>query len=92
MQIARPCYTRGVQTSRLLQTRFCDLDELKNGVEATALARHVRALRRELRTAGFLHFDPKVYFGDEWFSPAGVPAIAVPFYLAHPRLSPWKNG
>ena len=26
------------------------------------------------------------YLGDEWFSPAGSPAIAIPFYLAHPRL------
>ena len=24
--------------------------------------------------------------GEEWFSPDGVPGIAVPFYLAHPRL------
>lgn len=77
-----------MQTRRLLNTRFCDLDELKLGVEATALARHVRALRQELRAAGLVRFEPalKVYFGDEWFSPEGVPAIAVPFYLAHPRL------
>jgi hypothetical protein len=27
-----------------------------------------------------------VWFGEEWFSPDGVPGIAVPFYLAHPRL------
>lgn len=70
----------------LLKTRFCDLPELKNSVERSALARHVKALRSELRAKGFLHFSPKVYFGDEWFSPQGVPAIAVPFYLADPRL------
>src|SRR5216684_5748993 len=29
---------------------------------------------------------PDCYLGDEWFSPEGVPAIAIPFYLAHPRL------
>jgi len=29
---------------------------------------------------------PECYLGDEWFSPEGVPAIAIPFYLAHPRL------
>jgi hypothetical protein len=29
---------------------------------------------------------PPCYLGDEWFSPTGVPAIAIPFYLAHPRL------
>ena len=29
---------------------------------------------------------PDCYLGDEWFSPEGAPAIAIPFYLAHPRL------
>ena len=33
-----------------------------------------------------LSFRPACYLGDEWFSPAGSPAIAIPFYLAHPRL------
>jgi hypothetical protein len=70
----------------LLNLRLCDLSELKGGVEKTALARYVRALRRELAAKGLVHFSPKVYFGDEWFSPEGVPAIAVPFYLATPRL------
>jgi len=27
-----------------------------------------------------------VWLADEWFSPDGVPGIAIPFYLAHPRL------
>jgi hypothetical protein len=27
-----------------------------------------------------------VWLSEEWFSPDGVPGIAVPFYLAHPRL------
>jgi hypothetical protein len=30
-----------------------------------------------------LHF----YLSDEWFTPDGAAAIAVPFYLAHPRLA-----
>ena len=29
---------------------------------------------------------PHVWLSEEWFSPDGVPGIAVPFYLAHPRL------
>ncbi len=29
---------------------------------------------------------PDCYLGDEWFSPEGACAIAIPFYLAHPRL------
>ena len=30
--------------------------------------------------------SPHVWLSDEWFSPAGVPGFAIPFYLAHPRL------
>src|SRR5690606_31984395 len=41
----------------------------------------------ELRRQGFVHFRPRVYLGDEWFCPGGAAAIAVPFYLAHPRLT-----
>jgi hypothetical protein len=45
----------------------------------------VRRLYRELdkRQIGF---RPHVWLSEEWFSPDGVPGIAVPFYLAHPRL------
>jgi hypothetical protein len=31
-------------------------------------------------------FRPHVWLSEEWFSPDGIPGIAVPFYLAHPRL------
>ena len=27
-----------------------------------------------------------MWLAEEWFSPDGIPGIAVPFYLAHPRL------
>ena len=40
---------------------------------------------RELEAKG-LHFRPHFWLSDEWFSPDGVPGIAIPFYLAHPRL------
>ncbi|HET9472979.1 MAG TPA: putative zinc-binding metallopeptidase [Steroidobacteraceae bacterium] len=62
--------------------RFCDL---KLRIERTPLARRVRRLYRELdkRQIGF---RPHVWLSEEWFSPDGVPGIAVPFYLAHPRL------
>jgi hypothetical protein len=33
-----------------------------------------------------IRFRPHVWLSEEWFSPDGVPGIAVPFYLAHPRL------
>ncbi len=33
-----------------------------------------------------LRFRPHVWLSSEWFTPDGVPGIALPFYLAHPRL------
>ncbi len=67
---------------QLLGMRFCDLD-LR--IERTTLGRRVRRLYRELdkRQIGF---RPHVWLSEEWFSPDGVPGIAAPFYLAHPRL------
>jgi len=62
--------------------RFCDL---KLSVERTPLARRVRRLYRELARRG-IEFRPHVWLSEEWFSPDGVPGIAAPFYLAHPRL------
>ncbi len=33
-----------------------------------------------------LRVRPHVWLSDEWFSPDNTPGIAIPFYLAHPRL------
>ena len=49
------------------------------------MARRVRRLYRELDKRQ-ISFRPHVWLSEEWFSPDGVPGIAVPFYLAHPRL------
>lgn len=62
--------------------RFCDLGlEL----ERTPVARHLRRLYRDLERRG-ISFRPHAWLAEEWFSPDGVPGIAVPFYLAHRRL------
>ena len=37
-------------------------------------------------TCAALPLHPACYLGDEWFSPIPTPAVAIPFYLAHPRL------
>jgi hypothetical protein len=66
----------------LLRLRFCDL---KLSVERSPLARHVRRLYTDLERCG-LSVRPHVWLSEEWFSPDGVPGIAMPFYLAHPRL------
>jgi hypothetical protein len=67
---------------QLLGLRFCDL---KLKLERTPVARRVRRLYRELDKR-HIGFRPHVWLSEEWFSPDGVPGIAVPFYLAHPRL------
>ena len=66
----------------LLKMRFCDL---RLSIERSPLARHVRRLYADLERRG-LKVRPHVWLSEEWFSPDGVPGIAVPFYLAHPRL------
>jgi hypothetical protein len=67
----------------LLKRRICDLPLSLKG---SPVASQVRGLYRDLKEAGFQHFRPFVYLGDEWFSPEGLPVIAVPFYLADERL------
>ena len=45
----------------------------------------IRRLYDEL-AARNLRFRPHFWVSNEWFSPDGVPGVAVPFYLCHPRL------
>jgi hypothetical protein len=66
----------------LLSLRFCDL---KLSIEQSPLRRRVERLYAELDGRG-IGVRPHVWLAEEWFSPDGVPGIAVPFYLAHPRL------
>lgn len=66
----------------LLDVRMCDLN-LK--IEGTALEERIAIVRRELAERN-LTFEPHFWLSDEWFSPDGIPGIAIPFYLAHPRL------
>jgi hypothetical protein len=68
---------------QLLDVRLCDLS-LR--IEGTDLERHIHQLYEELEAQG-LRFRPFFYLADEWFTPDGVPGIAVPFYMAHPRLA-----
>ena len=65
----------------LLDLKMADLPL---AVEGT-LAERIAQLRSELDERG-LRFPLHFYISDEWFTPDGATAIAVPFYLAHPRL------
>ena len=76
-----PAWTR-LSDEELLGLRFCDLGLQLAG---SRIERRVRRLHAELQARG-IHFHPHVWLSEEWFSPDGVPGIAIPFYLAHPRL------
>ncbi len=65
----------------LLKLRLSDLALDLNAV----LRKRVAKLNEELAAKG-LRFRPHYWLGEEWFTPDGVPGIAIPFYLAHPRL------
>ena len=69
--------------NELLKLRICDLHVRIQGSEVED---RVRDLHSELE-ARALPVRPDCYLADEWFSPEGSPLIAIPFYLAHPRLA-----
>lgn len=54
-------------------------------IEDTWLADCLNDLYEELEERN-LRIRPHVWLSDEWFSPDTTPGIAIPFYLAHPRL------
>jgi hypothetical protein len=66
---------------QLLDVRLSDLRLSIGGTLAT----RIDQLRAELDARG-LRFPLHSYLSDEWFTPDGGTAIAIPFYLAHPRL------
>ena len=68
---------------KLLEVRMCDLGV---SIEGTDLEPRIAQLNAELE-ARDLRFRPYFWLSDEWFTPDGVPGIAIPFYLAHPRLA-----
>lgn len=72
----------------LLDLRFCDLG-LR--IENTIVEERVERLYEEMASRG-IRLRPHVWLSSEWFSPDGVPGIAVPFYLAHERLTKLEKG
>lgn len=67
----------------LLDLRFCDLG-LR--IAESPLTPALERLHHELARRGFA-FRPHYWFAEEWFSPDGIPGVAIPFYLGHPRLT-----
>jgi hypothetical protein len=61
------------------------LSSLRVTVEGTWLEDCVSNLHSEMEERG-LRLRPHAWISSEWFSPDNTPGIAIPFYLAHPRL------
>jgi hypothetical protein len=78
---ARPWWA-GLSDEELLDVRFCDLGL---AIAGSRVERYVDRLYQELDARG-LRCRPHCWVAEEWFSPDGIPGIAVPFYLLHPRL------
>src|SRR4029077_7838264 len=57
----------------------------KLSLEGTEIEHRIAKINAEIEARGLVR--PHYYLSDEWFTPDGVPGIAVPFYLAHHRLA-----
>src|ERR671913_2042729 len=67
---------------QLLELRMADLPLSLAG---TVMETRIAQLHTELLARG-LDFPIHFYLASEWFTPDGHASMAVPFYLAHPRL------
>lgn len=68
---------------QLLDLRICDL---KITIEGSWLEERIAELHRELEARGIV-FRPHFWLSDDWFTPDDITGVAIPFYLAHPRLA-----
>jgi hypothetical protein len=80
----RPQRARFASSSdeELLKLRLCDLSVDLSGAFIRDAIAELGAELAERQIA----LEPTFWVSEEWFSPDGVPGIAVPFYLCHPRL------
>lgn len=61
------------------------ISQLPLEIKHTYLADCIQRLYQELNFYN-ISFKPRCYLADEWFVPDREPIIAIPFFLAHPRL------
>lgn len=81
--------------SKISYEKFCELSieellklrfrQLPISLEKSELAPLIQKFYLELEWKG-LFLKPQLFLGDEWFSPEGMNAISVPFYLVDPIL------
>jgi hypothetical protein len=81
-QTVVPANWADLPDEELLNLRLADLPL---HLEGTVVETRIGQLRSELEARG-LKFPLHFYLSDEWFTPDGKASMAVPFYLAHPRL------
>ncbi|MSO45687.1 MAG: hypothetical protein EXQ59_02825 [Acidobacteria bacterium] len=81
MSTAEPAWVAWTD-EQLLEVRLCDLAVTIAGTDLEVRLARVNA---ELEARGLAR--PHYWLSDEWFTPDGVPGVAIPFYLAHPRLA-----
>src|SRR5512146_603876 len=82
-----PAMARRSAWSRLSEPHLLQLrlKDLKLKIAGTWLEDCLEILHEDLAGRG-IRLRPHVWRSDEWFSPDNTPGIAIPFYLAHPRL------
>lgn len=76
-----------INLNRLADERILNMSisNLPLSIRGSCLESRVLRLYDELESRG-IKFRPHVWLSSDWFSPDGVPGIAIPFYLSHPRL------
>lgn len=77
-----PADWAGASDDTLLAIRMCDLGLT---IAGTDIEQRIATINTELGARGLAL--PHYWLSDEWFTPDGVPGVAIPFYLAHPRLA-----
>jgi len=68
--------------AEILKLRFKNIHLSLDGSDVEP---YLQQLSKELSEKGLI-FKPNFFLGDEWFSPEGMNAISIPFYLANARL------
>ena len=69
----------------LLGLRLCDLAE-DVSIAGSRLEERIEQLARDLERCG-IGMLPHFWLSDDWFTPDGIAGMAIPFYMAHPRLA-----
>ncbi len=80
--VAAPPDWTSMNDEQLLAVRMCDLSL---SIAGTEIEHRIAIVDAELEARGLVR--PHYWLSDEWFTPDGVPGVAIPFYLAHPRLA-----